>query len=324
MKRSGIPGVRSLSDPKAIAVCVCTYKRPLQLARLLNALTETERPADTTFVIVDNDGSDPQTQILVRDFREACRAPVTYVVENEPGLSAPRNAAFKAARAAGAKTVALLDDDEWPSKQWLKDLIDTQHKSGAAIVGGPVRPVFEAGNAPPARYQSLWYVQKGRLRGLTHVYCTCNVLIDLGAVAFLGNEPFSSAFRFTGGEDVVFFRRLHAAGIRMAWSEDATVFEGISAERTTLAWLRSRWYRLGNIGVRCEQAAPVRGDLPTLLKSILLALRLPIYPLVDRRVFATPLVWLLEAERVLGRLTSHAGFTVVQYGRNGAERSCLY
>lgn len=313
-----------MSDPRAIAVCVCTYQRPLQLARLFKALAETERPVDTTFVIVDNDGSDPQTRILVSDFQDACGAPVTYVVEKEPGLSAPRNAAFKAARAAGASTVALLDDDEWPSKHWLTDLIVTQRESGAAVVGGPVEPVFEAGEAPSARYQPLWYVQKGQLRGLTHVYCTCNALIDLGAVAFLGNEPFSSAFRFTGGEDVVFFRRLHAAGIPMAWAEDATVFEGISGDRTTLAWLRRRWYRLGNIGVRCEQAAPVHGDLPTLLKSILLALRLPIYPLIDRRVFTAPLVWLLEAERVLGRLASHAGLTVVQYGRKGAERSCLY
>ena len=307
-----------------IAVCVCTYRRPVQLTRLLKALAEMARPANTKFIIVDNDGSDPQTENLVRDFQNACRAPVTYAVEPEPGLAAARNAAFKAARGAGISTVALLDDDEWPSEQWLTKLIDMRRETGAAVIGGPVSPVFEAGKAPSAKYQSLWSVQQGRLGGFTHVYCTCNCLIDLWAVAFLGDEPFSSAFRFTGGEDVVFFRRLHAAGIKMAWSEKAIVFEGVSGERATLGWLRRRWYRLGNIGVRCERAAPVRGDMPALAKTMLLVLRLLVYPLFDRRVFTAPLLWLLEGERVCGRLASHAGFTVIQYGREGVQPSCSY
>jgi len=123
---------------------------------------------------------------------------------------------------------------------------------------------------------------------------------------------------------VVFFRRLHAAGIKMAWSEKAIVFEGISAERATLGWLRRRWYRLGNIGVRCERAAPVRGDMPALAKTMLLTLRMLLYPLFNRRVFTAPLLWLLEGERVCGRLASHAGFTVIQYGREEVQPSCLY
>jgi succinoglycan biosynthesis protein ExoM len=307
-----------------IAVCVCTYRRQPQLMRLLQELTAMPRPPLTMFVIVDNEGNNTQTDNLVRDFRERCGAPVISVVETEPGLSAARNAAFRAARAAGADTVALLDDDEWPAAQWLTKLIETRSRTGAAVVGGPVCPVFEAGNAPSAKYQWLWSVQKGRLRGLTHVYCTCNCLIDLDAVAFLGEEPFSSAFRFTGGEDVVFFRHLHAARIRMAWSDEAIVFEEISGERATFGWLRRRWYRFGNIGVRCEKAAPVAGDIPSLAKTILLALRLVIYPLLNGRVFTAPMLWLLEAERVRGRLASHAGFAVIQYGREAVERSCVY
>jgi len=273
------------------------------------------RPSLTTFVIVDNEGNNTQTDHLVHDFREGCGARVISVVETEPGLSAARNAAFRAARAVGADTVALLDDDEWPAGQWLTKLIEMRSHTGAAVVGGPVCPVFETGKAPPAKYQWLWSVQEGRLRGLPHVYCTCNCLIDLGAVAFLGDESFSRDFRFTGGEDVVFFRRLHAAGIRMAWSDEAIVFEQISQERATIGWLRRRWYRLGNIGVRCEKAAPVAGEMQPFAKTILLTLRLVIYPLINRSVFTAPMLWLLEAERVRGRLASHAGFIVIQYGR---------
>jgi succinoglycan biosynthesis protein ExoM len=148
-------------------------------------------------------------------------------------------------------------------------------------------------------------------------------MFDVSAVAFLGDQPFPSEFRYTGGEDVVFFRRLHSAGIRMAWSDDAVVFEEISAERASIGWLRRRWYRLGNIGVRCERAAPIADSLPPLPKTIALTLRLPIYPLFNRGALKTPLLWLLEAERIRGRLAAHAGLVVTQYGREGA-RQCAY
>lgn len=314
-----------LETIRPIAVCICTYRRPLQLQRLLNTLAVLERPAGTRFVIVNNDRDDEQTRVLVQNFRNACGAPVSYVVETRPGLSAARNAAIGAARAAGAGSVAWLDDDEWPSGQWLMKLIDVQQRTGAAVVGGPVCPVFESGEAPAAKYRSLWSVQKGRLRGLTYVYCTCNCLIDLAAVAFLGDEPFSSAFGFTGGEDVVLFRRLYAAGIKMAWSDEAIVFEDIPGERATFAWLRRRWYRMGNIGVRCERAAPVGEPFRPLPKTLLLALRLVAYPLLHPRVFRMPRLWLLEAERIRGRLASHAGFVMMQYGRETAgQQQCAY
>jgi succinoglycan biosynthesis protein ExoM len=306
-----------------IAVCICTYRRPLQLARLLKILAEIPRPSVTMFVIVDNDGSSGKTESAVHNFQILCGAPVKFIVETEPGLSAARNAALRVARRAGARTVALLDDDEWPSPQWLTKLIETQSRSGAAVVGGPVHPVFPTGSVPLKKYGTLWSVQKGRLAGRTHVYCTCNCLLDLSAVEFLGDQPFPLEFGFTGGEDVVFFRRLHSAGVRMAWSDDAIAFEEISAERASLGWLRRRWYRLGNIGVKCERAAPIAGALPPLPKTILLALRFLIYPLVNLRVLTMPLLWLLEAERIRGRLASHVGTVVMQYGREEAHgRQC--
>jgi succinoglycan biosynthesis protein ExoM len=298
-----------------IAVCVCTFRRPAQLARLLRALSEMHCPLRTVFVIVDNDGNDAETQDVVRAFERSSDAAVSFVIESEPGLSAARNRALKEARATGARAVAFLDDDEWPSPQWLNKLIEIWSATGAAAIGGPVLPVFEKGSEPPEKYQALWAVRKGRLGGRTHVYCTCNCFIDLAALASFGDEAFSADFAFTGGEDVVLFRRLHAAGTRMAWSDEAIVFEQVSAERASFGWLRRRWYRLGNIGVKCERAAPVGEVIPPLAKSLLLAARLPFYPLFNGRVLTRPRLWLLEAERIRGRLAYHAGVVVMQYSR---------
>jgi succinoglycan biosynthesis protein ExoM len=303
-----------------VAVCVCTYNRPRQLARLLDSLLKLARPAATMFVIVDNDSGTPETRDPVRKFREQCGAPVEYVVEARPGISAARNAGFAAARRAGARMLAMLDDDEWATSDWLMKLLETRNATGAGVVGGPVYPVFTAQKQKSGKYEKLWSVQKGSLNGRLYVYCTCNCLVDLSAAAFLGDHPFPEQFGLTGGEDAVFFRRLHFAGVVMAWSDEAVLFEEIREDRATFGWLRRRWYRHGNAGVRCERAAPDPRGLSPLLRTALLCARLPVYPLVNRKAFDAPLIWMLEAEKVRGRIACHLGMVLEEYGRPGKPR----
>lgn len=302
-----------------VAVCICTFRRPRQLARLLSALRVISRPPSTSFVIVDNDGEDPAIEALIADFRAAADAPVEYLVERRQGISAARNTAVAVARRVGARAIAMLDDDEWPSPDWLLKLVATREVSGAAIVGGPVEPVFDSNHRVSKKFENLWSVRKGRLEGKLYVYCTCNCLIDLTAVASLGDRPFPEEFGMSGGEDAVFFRRLFFAGFGMAWAEEAVVFEEVPAERAHLGWMRQRWYRHGNVGVRCERVAPGPNDLSPFLKTALLCMRFPLYPLLSRSPVRNPFLWVLEAERIRGRIAAHLGVVGQEYGRPAQE-----
>jgi succinoglycan biosynthesis protein ExoM len=266
-------------------------------------------------VIVDNDGEDPEIEALVTNFRVASNAPVEYVVERSPGISAARNAAVVTARRMNAAMMATVDDDEWPSRDWLLNLLRTQQALGAVAVGGPVEPVFESNHQVPKKFESLWSVRAGRINGSLYVYCTCNCLLDLDAIAFLGDRPFPEDFGESGGEDAVFFRRLFFSGGRMAWADEAVVFEEVSAERASLAWMRRRWYRQGNVGVRCERAAPGRNELSPVLKTALLCVRFPLYPLLSRSAVHSPFLWVLEAERIRGRIAAHLGARREDYRR---------
>jgi succinoglycan biosynthesis protein ExoM len=302
-----------------VAVCICTFRRRKQLSRLLSTLRVILRPPSTRFVIVDNDGEDPAIEALVADFRDSTDAPVEYLIERRQGISAARNAAVAAALRMGAGAIAMLDDDEWPSRDWLLNLVATRAASGAAIVGGPVEPVFESTSRVPKKFEWLWSVRKGQLDGKLYVYCTCNCLIDLAAMAFLGDRPFPEEFGVSGGEDAVFFRRLFFAGTEMAWAEEAIVFEEIPAERASMAWIRQRWFRHGNVGVRCERAAPGRNDFSPFLKTVLLCMRFPLYPLLSRSPVRAPFLWVLEAERIRGRMAAHLGVIGQEYGRPAQE-----
>jgi succinoglycan biosynthesis protein ExoM len=304
---------------RPVAICICTFRRPRQLSRLLSALLGVTRPAATCFVIVDNDGKDSEIEVLVTNFRAASKAPVEYLVEQSPGISAARNAALAAARRTGAAMMAMLDDDGWPSRDWLTSLLATQQASGAVAVGGPVEPVFASSHRVPKRFERLWSVREGRMKGRPYVYCTCNCLLDLDASIFLGDRPFPDDFGESGGEDSVFFRRLFFSGGRMAWANDAVVFEEVPAERASLDWLRRRWYRQGNVGVRCEKAAPGRNELSPVLKTALLCARFPLYPLLSRSPVRSPFLWILEAERICGRIAAHLGGKREDYRRPAAN-----
>src|ERR1700722_2963519 len=144
-----------IHSPGLVVVCLCTYRRPSQLSRALDSLVSIARPASTVFLVVDNDGRDPEIERRVRNFGHATGARVEYVVESSPGISAARNAAIGAARLLGARTLAMLDDDEWATPDWLMQLLAAQKATGAGIVGGPVRPVFPAHKKELKRYADL-------------------------------------------------------------------------------------------------------------------------------------------------------------------------
>ncbi|KQR80216.1 glycosyltransferase family 2 protein [Sphingomonas sp. Leaf343] len=301
-----------------IAVAVCTYKRPDGLARLLNAFVDLRLTGEAAFIVVDNDGNDPGVPALIDDFRQRVPHDVLYVVEKEPGISAARNAAFRTARAAGATTLAMLDDDEWPAPDWVEALLRERDRTGAKIVGGPVTPVFSAANASLDRNARFWSVEREFLNGKPFVFCTCNFLIEMDAVAILGAEPFDAEFGITGGGDTVFFRKLFNAGVPMAWAEDARLHEEIPDSRAGIKWLRQRRYRQGNAAVRWEQEAAVDNDISPWARTLAIVARLPVYPFVSREKSDRMLAWLLEFDKLRGRIAAHRHRHYQEYRRDGA------
>lgn len=310
-----------------IVVAVCTYKRPDGLIRLLDSFAALSTPTGTgtVFVVVDNDGSDPAIAGIVSAFADRTGRPAHYVIEREPGISAARNAAFAKARALGATTLAMVDDDEWVTPRWLDALLEERDRSRAKVVGGPVRPVFSEKRRHLERHARFWSVEREFLHGKPFVFCTCNFLVEMDAVAFLGDEPFDPAFGITGGGDTVFFRKLAAAGAPMAWSEEAFIHEEIPDGRASLKWLRQRRYRAGNVAFRWEYDAPAEGDLNPKFKTFAGVLRLPFYPLISREKSHRMLAWLLEFDKLRGRLAAQFGSHYAEYGRNDAgsiDKAC--
>src|SRR6202022_4183548 len=97
---------------KHIAVCICTYKRPDYLKRLLKELIGQETGGLFTYsiVVVDNDRSE-SARAVVSDMAASSPIPVKYCMEPRQNIALARNRAIENAQ---GDFVAFIDDDDFP------------------------------------------------------------------------------------------------------------------------------------------------------------------------------------------------------------------
>ena len=108
-----------------IAICICTFKRRDLLSKLLQGVSEQTfskvSVPEITIVVVDNDSARSAEDICLAAPQ---RWPIKYVVEPRRNMASIRNRAVL--EAGNPEFVALLDDDEVPTPQWLDELLSTR------------------------------------------------------------------------------------------------------------------------------------------------------------------------------------------------------
>src|SRR4030042_2272220 len=212
-----------------ICICICTFKRPKLLKRLLAKLEaqNTDDLFDYSTVIVDNDraGSAKKT---VESYAQRSKIIINYLVQPEQNIALTRN---KAVENAKGDFLAFIDDDELPFEDWLLEFYKAIHKYQVDGILGPVLPDFE--KTPPN------WVLKGKFFDRpTH---PTGQVLDWRDTrtgnARLKRDLFNKETQWfdpifgSGGEDRDFFRRKIEAGHIFIWCNEAPVFENVPPER---------------------------------------------------------------------------------------------
>ncbi len=229
-----------------VSVCVCTYRRPELLDRLLAVLErqQTDGAFDVEVIVVDND-PDASARAVVE--RRAPGSPVPLVYGHEPqrSISLARN---RAVAMATGSLLALIDDDEFPQPDWLVHLVEALNTSGADGVMAPVVPVLPAGAPQWLRRGRFLHRRRhatGTLVGAADTR-TGNALLRRTLFPE-GALSFDPAFGRTGGEDSDFFSRQLAAGKTFAWCDEAAVMEDVPEDRWTARFHVGRLWRSGTL-----------------------------------------------------------------------------
>lgn len=302
-----------------VVLCICTCRRPEGLRRLLTAVDELDFDGLLSVVVVENDVALEGLSVC-RELLVTFRWPLKCVFEQKRGISFARNRAIQLALEHEPSFIAMLDDDESPSGDWLVQLLRTQSASNSDIVGGPVFPIFPC-NSTTSSWLSYYYSENRRqyLRDGESclLYSTANFIARPACFKSLLPTPFDPAFGTTGGEDALFFLRLAKMGYTMNWSLHGIVYEYISEDRLNLNWLKQRQIRRGNLNVRIQFAYnnSMRNKLTILTKTIAiftLAILYNVFGVIHS-------VWRIRALLLLhyaiGKITGHLNWKYDHYGQ---------
>jgi len=238
-----------------INICICTYKRPELLKRLLKRLErqQIDRLFSYSVVIVDNDklASAHQT---VSTYAKQSQMSISYYIEPEQNIALARN---KAIENATGKFIAFIDDDEFPDNQWLLNLYKAINYYKSDGILGPVLPHFET--EPPQ------WVLKGKFFDRT-AHTTGDVLTwtntRTGNV-LLKKEIFQKEHQWfdptfgSGGEDRDFFKRMIDKGCVFVWCNETPVFETVSPDRWDKEILIKRALLRGKMALNYAKFKPL-------------------------------------------------------------------
>ena len=242
------PRTETMADH--ICVCICTFRRPGLLARLLDKLRDqfTDRRFDFSIIVVDNDNSQ-SAKPVVDSFRQNSEIGISYCFEPEQNISLARNTGIRNAKEG---FIAFIDDDEFPDDHWLFHLHQACRRYAPAGVLGPVIPHYEI--EPPS------WVIKGKLcerktfaTGTSLLSPrdtrTGNVLFDR-TIFRADEEPFDPQYGRSGGEDSDFFRRMIKCGHLFVWCNEGFVYENVPAERLKRSYFLKRALLRGTLNAR--------------------------------------------------------------------------
>jgi succinoglycan biosynthesis protein ExoM len=274
-----------------ISVCICTFRRADLLLRLLRELSKQETCGLFTYSVVVADNDELRSaEAVVAEFTAKSGTAVEYCVEPQQNIALTRNRAV--AHAAG-ELVAFIDDDEFPTRNWLLTLFTACNKYGADGALGPVKPHFDDEppqwvvkgnfyNRPSYPTGTVIDGKKGR---------TGNALLKKKVFAAAGAQPFRPQFRT--GEDQDFFTRMIDLGYKFIWCDEAMAYEVVPPIRWKRSFMLRRALLRGGTVVLRQSFGPLE-IVKSLIAVAIYTLMLPFALLLGQHRFMNVLIKLFD------------------------------
>jgi GT2 family glycosyltransferase len=166
---------------------------------------------------------------------------LTAVIAPHRGIAQTRNILIEYALMTDAPFIAMIDDDEWPQKDWLDRFLDCAHATCADLLQGSIQ--FGQGTATDSHGDIRRPTGPIDLpQGAGNLLMRRAMLEEMAAPWF---DP-----EFAPGEDQDFFVRLRRAGKHFAWCDEACVHADVPETRANLGRMLRRSYSIGNSDMR--------------------------------------------------------------------------
>lgn len=208
-----------------VSIVIPTYNRKQSLVRCLQAIFDLDYPVHE--VIVVDDGGDMLLDSV------ACDYPIVFVRQANAGPASARNRGIEIAT---GDYVAFVDDDTFPSTDWLRLLVEHAYKHPTVMVGGYTQNNLS--NNPYAIASQLIidlsYEHYGTSQPLSF-FTSNNMLVPTKTIRKLGG--FDEAMRCS--EDRELCLRWKQAGYSLIYVPEAIMYH--AHELTFLGFLRQHY-----------------------------------------------------------------------------------
>jgi succinoglycan biosynthesis protein ExoM len=273
-----------------IVIGIPTYKRPAMLENLILSIIKCNINKtlikDVNIIVIDND-IDKTAEIIVKGLTDIVNNTCKLDYYNCPvkGLANVRNELFKKALEYNPDYIVSIDDDEFPSADWLNQLLSVITTIKADIVLGPVIPVFK--NDVPS-YISYWFHNKKHVNYQRVSYFRAGNFIINVSFLLKHKVKFDDRFNSTGSEDSYYGFTAIKLGAKINWASNAIVYETIPVNRAKLKWLITRRYSGTNAFVYILK---IEKNYMGLLKKILINILYLFSGTIALVIFPFPLRW---------------------------------
>lgn len=232
-----------------ITICIPTYKRPIMLKKLIVSIIgcnlNKSLIKDVNIIIVDNDTC-MTAESVVNELKNKIISPfrINYFVFPVKGLSNVRNELLRRALDLNTSFIVFIDDDEYPSPEWLNELVKTIVFNNGDMARGPVISVFDYN---VSKYITYWFehFNKEDDKNIKSI-ATNNLIIRTDALVNF-QIWFDQRFNTTGGEDSYFGIQMIKKGAKMHWASNAIVYETIPENRSNIKYIIKKYYNGANI-----------------------------------------------------------------------------
>lgn len=301
-----------------VVVTVPTFKRPEWLLRTLRSLKDQRTDRSFAVIVIENEAEKREGAEAARPLIESGELPGMVIVAHDRGNCSAYNAGWMTAfvHFPNFTHIAVIDDDEIATPDWLENLLDTADRFGADIVGGPQVQMFEdpahQGWAEHPVFRPP-YDESGAVDAL---YSSGNLLVSRRVPEALGTPFLDPMFNFIGGGDSDFLSRARQAGFRLAWCAEAAVHETVPARRVEADWIRARGLRNGVISTMVEKRRRANqpfGRLIVLAHSFALLAASPFRAAIRLVRTGSPATATYPVHVALGRVLSEFGYANEQY-----------
>jgi succinoglycan biosynthesis protein ExoM len=179
----------------------------------------------------------------------------------------------------GATKIAMFDDDEIVSEEWLVELHSALVKSGADGVCGTVCRLLPTRS--PDLIKKLWGNSRNPPNATVPLMGTNNCLFSAKLVRADGlNIRFDHGFNFSGREDTAFSLDAQLKGAKFVAAPDAIAIEKFPPARCTFGYLMLRYFDTGVSDIKIAERYGFSKIRRTMRELVAIPLRLLSLPFV--------------------------------------------